>query len=114
MTIQENNGIIQGSQNNIPSDSFSIIPKGQEKRQEFYAQLNRFINLGFEIEAAKDAQKAILQQLFDSKDVDCKKGDYNRRVKKLVAQHLEDKAKQEEALAEDVLADWSIAKNHLV
>ena len=113
MTNQENNGIIQGSQNNA-SDSFSIIPKGQEKRQDFYAQLNRFINLGFETEAAKDAQKAILQQLFDSKDVDCKKGLYNQRVKKLVAQHLEDKAKQEEALAEDVLADWSIAKNHLV
>ena len=114
MTNQENNGIMQGSQNNVPSDSFSIIPKGQEKRQDFYAQLNRFINLGFEIEAAKDAQKTILQQLFDSKDVDLPKGDFNKRVKKLVAQHLEDKAKQEEALAEDVLADWSIAKNHLV
>ena len=113
MTNQENNGIIQGSQNNA-SDSFSIIPKGQEKRQDFYAQLNRFINLGFEIEAAKDAQKAILQQLFDSKDVDISKGEHSKRVKKLVAQHLEDKAKQEEALAEDVLADWSIAKNHLV
>ena len=58
MTNQENNGNIV-----VHSDSFSIIPKGQEKRQDFYAQLNRFINLGFEIEAAKDAQKAIRQQL---------------------------------------------------
>lgn len=109
MTIQENNGNIV-----VPSDSFSIIPKGQEKRDAFYQQLNNYINLGFEIEAAKDAQKGILERLFEAKDVDVKKGEHNKRIKKLVAQHIADKARQEEALAEDTIADWEIAKKHLV
>ena len=102
------------NQASLQQDSVSIIPKGKEKRDAFYQQLNNYINLGFEIEAAKEAQKGILERLFEAKDVDVKKGEHNKRIKKLVAQHLADKARQEEALAEDVLADWSIAKNHLV
>lgn len=113
MTNQENNGIIQGSQNNA-SDSFSIIPKGQEKRQDFYAQLNRFINLGFEIEAAKEARKAIMEQLFESKDVDCKKGDFGKAVRRLEQQHLTDKVRVDQGVNDAVLADYEIAKNHLV
>ena len=113
MTIQENNGIIQGSQNNA-SDSFSIIPKGQEKRQDFYAQLNRFINLGFEIEAAKEARKAIMEQLFESKDVDCKKGDFGKVVRRLEQQHLTDKVRVDQGVNDAVLADYEIAKKHLV
>ena len=113
MTNQENNGIIQGSQNNA-SDSFSIIPKGQEKRQDFYAQLNRFINLGFEIEAAKEARKAIMEQLFESKDVDCKKGDFGKAVRRLEQQHLTDKVPVDQGVNDAVLADYEIAKKHLV
>lgn len=99
---------------NFQQDSVSIIPKGKEKRDAFYQQLNNYINLGFEIEAAKEAQKGILERLFEAKDVDVKKGEHNKRIKKLVAQHLADKARQEEALAEDTIADWEIAKKHLV
>ena len=113
MTNQENNGIIQGSQNNA-SDSFSIIPKDQEKRQDFYAQLNRFINLGFEIEAAKEARKAIMEQLFESKDVDCKKGDFGKAVRRLEQQHLTDKIRVDQGVNDAVLADYEIAKKHLV
>ena len=113
MTNQENNGIIQGSQNNA-SDSFSIIPKGQEKRQDFYAQLNRFINLGLEMDAAKEARKAIMEQLFESKDVDCKKGDFGKAVRRLEQQHLTDKIRVDQGVNDAVLADYEIAKKHLV
>lgn len=102
------------NQASLQQDSVSIIPKGKEKRDAFYQQLNNYINLGFEIEAAKEAQKGILERLFEAKDVDVKKGEHNKRIKKLVAQHLADKARQEEALAEDTIADWEIAKKHLV
>lgn len=114
MTIQENNVNIQGSQNNVPSDSFSIIPKGQEKRQDFYAQLNRFINLGLEMDAAKEARKAILSQLFDSKDVDLSKGDFGKTVRRLEQQHLTDKIRVDQGVNDAVLADYEIAKKHLV
>ena len=114
MTNQENNGIIQGSQNPVPSDSFSIIPKGQEKRQDFYAQLNQFINLGLEMDAAKEARKAILSQLFESKDVDLSKGDFGKAVRRLEQQHLTDKVRVDQGVNDAVLADYEIAKKHLV
>ena len=114
MTNQENNGNIQGSQNSVPSDSFSIIPKGQEKRQDFYAQLNHFINLGLEMDAAKEARKAIMEQLFESKDVDCKKGDFGKAVRRLEQQHLTDKVRVDQGVNDAVLADYEIAKKHLV
>lgn len=114
MTIQETNVNIQGSQNNVPSDSFSIIPKGQEKRQDFYAQLNRFINLGLEMDAAKEARKSILSQLFDSKDVDLSKGDFGKAVRRLEQQHLTDKIRVDQGVNDAVLADYEIAKKHLV
>lgn len=109
MTNQENNGIIS-----VPSDSFSIIPKGQEKRQDFYAQLNRFINLGLEMDAAKEARKSIMEQLFESKDVDCKKGDFGKSVRRLEQQHLSDKIRVDQGVNDAVLADYEIAKKHLV
>ena len=109
MTNQENNGIIS-----VHSDSFSIIPKGQEKRQDFYAQLNRFINLGLEMDAAKEARKSIMEQLFESKDVDCKKGDFGKAVRRLEQQHLTDKVRVDQGVNDAVLADYEIAKKHLV
>ena len=109
MTNQENNGIIS-----VPSDSFSIIPKGQEKRQDFYAQLNHFINLGLEMDAAKEARKSIMEQLFESKDVDCKKGDFGKAVRRLEQQHLTDKVRVDQGVNDAVLADYEIAKKHLV
>jgi len=56
------------------SNGVTIIPKSVEKREEFFSELNNFINLTFEIQAAKDSQKAILERLFDAKDVDLKRG----------------------------------------
>ena len=84
-----------------------------EKREEFFSELNNFINLTFEIQAAKDSQKAILERLFDAKDVDLKRGVFNKRFRGIVAQHLEDKARQESEFMDDVVADWEIAKDKL-
>ena len=68
------------NQASLQQDSVSIIPKGKEKRDAFYQQLNNYINLGFEIEAAKEAQKGILERLFEAKDVDVKKGEHNKII----------------------------------
>lgn len=61
MTNQENNGIIRS-----PLRFFSIIPKGQEKRQkDFMLNSNRFINLGLEMDVAKEARKSIRPKILE-------------------------------------------------
>lgn len=79
--------------------------------------LQQVYDLTLEIQSATDAIKSTLdngfEQYKDYIDSEAKKGDYNKFIKKLVAEILEGKVTSEVETLENVLAQVDIAKKGL-
>lgn len=98
---------------NNSSDQFSVIPKGVEEREYFIEQLNKLVDLKFQLDALKDTQKSIMITLFDKSNLDIKKSKYNKRMNNLIKEHLNAKLTEESIEAESTVDDYSLISNKL-
>ena len=90
------------------ADVFSVIPKDPEAREVFAKTVNEIIDSVYRLKAEQDLQKAKIVGLFELSGLDVKKGDYAKRIKLLVKEHLEAKASEDNRVSEDVIGDYSI------
>ena len=94
----------------------TIVPKSQEDREKFYARLNDYIDLQYQIDSAKDSQKDLMEAIaedFVENNPDVKKGDVKKRAALLIKEYLDGKATEESLLIEDVLGDYDTVKKFL-
>ena len=90
------------------TETFSVIPKGQEERDYFASQVNKLVDLKFQLDALKDTQKSIMLDLFEKANLDVKKGKYNKRLTNIVKEHLESRLSVESVEAEQTVDDYSL------
>jgi len=97
----------------------NVVPSGVDERDIFIKKINEIIKLRETAHSAKEAEKDILQELYDkhkeiNKNYSLKKGKFNKYTKSIVAEHLESKVSEIVNDSEESLVAYELVKTKLV
>ena len=98
------------------TQTLTVVPAGDDRREIFYKRLNEYINLQYAVESAQEAQKDILEAIAEDHvaihDTD-KKSEVKSQTKLLIEEHLKGKISSQEQKLDAAKGDYETVKKHL-